>query len=122
MDICNHNLTPILKFLVSGPLRFTCTDCGLLIFREHPKAVIPFNVIFTDVKSIILGSIVFTVFPLWFISGIIIFSALLYCWDVSVEPLQALTEEQENIEKIKNKIALVVAIFVLVVIVRVVLQ
>ena len=113
--MCNHNLSALQKVIVSGPFRFTCKDCGEKIYREHPKATFPFNVLFADGIGIIFFAVVFLLFAYlpWFIYGVLLLSALLYFWDNQTEPLKTLTEEQKSKEKSQYKIALVVSVFIL---------
>ena len=113
--MCNHNLSALQKVIVSGPFRFTCKDCREKIYREHPKATFPFNVLFADGIGIIFFAVVFLLFAYlpWFIYGVLLLSALLYFWDNQTEPLKTLTEEQKSKEKSQYKIALVVSVFIL---------
>ena len=113
--MCNHNLSALQKVFVSGPFKFACKDCGEKVYREHPKAIFPFNVLFADGMGIIFFAIVFLLFAYlpWFISGVFMLSTLLYFWDNQTEPLKTLTEEQQSNKKSQYKITLVVSVFIL---------
>jgi hypothetical protein len=41
--MCTHQLSGIKEFIASGPFKFQCERCGKLVYREHPRAVLPWR-------------------------------------------------------------------------------
>ena len=113
--MCNHKLSTIQSLAASGPFKQKCTECGQFVFREHPRASLPFKILFIDRIGILFFVLLFLVFPhlplaLSILSAV---TVVLYAWDIKAEPLREFTEDEQFKENKKNKIILVASLFIL---------
>lgn len=113
--MCNHRLSPIKSFLASGPFKFKCQKCGALLYREHPKAIVPWSVLFFDRMGIFCLVVVFMLFEYMAIvlPAFLAVAIGLYSIDFANEPLKVVSESQRMELKKKDK-RIVIGIVVLV--------
>lgn len=112
--MCNHKLNKVKALFASGQLKYQCQECDAIVYREHPKAVFPWRILFIDRIGLLFFAIVFVVFahlPLA-VAVFLALSIVLYLIDVALEPLKVYTEEQAREQGKKNSIALVVVLVV----------
>ena len=103
--MCDHRLNPIRSFLASGPFKLRCLNCDALLYREHPKASVPWKVLFFDRMGIFCLVFVFMLFEHLTIA-IPVFLAVaigLYSIDFAKEPLKVVSESQRLELKKKDK-------------------
>jgi hypothetical protein len=103
--MCTHQLSVIIEFIASGPFKFQCKRCGKLVYREHPRAVLPWRVLLIDRMGIIFLAVLFLVFPHLPLATAAFFliCGILYLVDATKEPLKPYTKEEATLQNIKIK-------------------
>ena len=98
--MCQHKLSRIKSFFVSGPFQFACECCGAQVYREHPKAALPWKILFIDRVGILFLALFFLLFAYLPIATAVLLSItfVLYLIDLKIEPLKSanLIEESKS--------------------------
>lgn len=114
--MCQHQLSSIKSFFASGPFKFACDRCGAQVYREHPKAVLPWKVLFIDRIGVLFLVLVFLLFACLPIATAVFLSVsfLLYLIDLKTEPLKGVDLNEERKSQKQGMFALVMVVVVLI--------
>ena len=114
--MCKHQLSSLKSFFASGPFKFACENCGAKVYREHPKAAIPWNVLVIDRIGILFLALVFLLFESLPIATAAFFfiSFLLYLIDLKTEPLKSVNLKEERKSQNQGMFVLVMVVVVLI--------
>jgi arginine exporter protein ArgO len=109
MNQCVHNLNALKAVVCSGPFKFRCSDCGVLLVRRHSRTEALVDLLFCamGIPVLVLFILAIMWFPLVVLGTALVFLAT-YAWDTSATPLSPETKEEFEEEKRKSIYALVV--------------
>jgi arginine exporter protein ArgO len=99
----------------SGPFKFRCSGCGVLLVRKHYRAEALVDLLFSAMGIPILALFILAIMWLpWVVLGTALVFLSAYAWDTSANPLSPETEEESEKEKRKNIQVLVVFSIILI--------
>ncbi len=103
--MCSHSLSPLKSLFISTGLRFRCTECNSIVYREHPKATLPLESLFFDRIGFVFIVIVISVIDYIAIFALvfILLTLALYITDVKNEPLQVFSKSKKDEYKKRDK-------------------